>query len=224
MFDNLLLLLLITEMEGTLKITSFNCKGFKYRNYNYINDIFKSFNILMLQETWLYNFEHCNFVSKIPNCNYHAVSGMNEADMSRVGRPYGGVAIIWHKGLRLSFAPIVTNSHRLCSVKVKTNDCDTVIINVYMPNDNNSNESFIMYGDILSEISSIMTTYVNCNFIIGGDFNIDPNRLGSRNLTLFNDFLEYETLSCVTFNIVENNITYEGTLSENSFLDHFFSW
>ena len=47
-------------------------------------DIFKSCNILMLQETWLYDFEHCNFVSKIPNCNYQAAYGMDEVDMSLV--------------------------------------------------------------------------------------------------------------------------------------------
>ena len=84
-------------MEGNLKITSYNCNGFKQRNYEYVNEIFKKCNILMLQETWLYNFEHNNFMKEIPNCQYYAISGMDDADVSRVGRPYGGVSILWKK-------------------------------------------------------------------------------------------------------------------------------
>ena len=74
-------------MECNLNITSYNCNGFKNRNYEYVNEIFKKCNILMLQETWLYNFQHKNFSKIIPNCQYYAVSAMDEANLSRMGRP-----------------------------------------------------------------------------------------------------------------------------------------
>ena len=77
-------------MECELKFASFNCNGFKNRNYDYIRDIFKDCDILLLQETWLYNFEHTNFPKIIPECNYFAVSGMDESQITHVGRPYGG--------------------------------------------------------------------------------------------------------------------------------------
>ena len=37
-------------MECELKFASFNCNGFKNRNYDYIRDIFKDCDILLLQE------------------------------------------------------------------------------------------------------------------------------------------------------------------------------
>ena len=163
-------------MEGNLKITSYNCNGFKFRNYGYVNEIFKKCDILMLQETWLYNFEHKNFMKEIPNCQYYAISGMDDADVSRVGRPYGGVSILWKKELKLTFVPIETNSDRICATHVNNSDCKFIIINVYMPNDDETEESFNMYGDILSEISSIINIHDESTLIIGGDFNVDSRR------------------------------------------------
>ena len=130
------------SMECNLNITSYNCNGFKDRNYHYVNEIFKKCNILMLQETWLYNFQHKNFSKIIPNCQYYAISAMDETNVSRLGRPYGGVAILWNKGLKLAFVPIVTNSFRLCAVNVKTNTFNIILINFYMPDDDNSEDSF----------------------------------------------------------------------------------
>ena len=52
------LILILLGMDRELNIVSFNCAGFKHRNYDYINDIFKDSDILFLQETWLYSFEH----------------------------------------------------------------------------------------------------------------------------------------------------------------------
>ena len=221
LFCIFILILLFTEMECKLKITSFNCQGFKFRNYNYIREIFNKCNILMLQETWLFNFEHINFIKEIPNCQYFAISDMNEADVSRVGRPKGGIAFLWHKNLKLSFVPLETNSNRLNALTVKSDDCNIMLINVYMPNDNDTEESYNVYGDILSEISSIMHSHDYSNIIIGGDFNVDYGRTNSRNLNLFKEFLVLETLTCATFDIIENNYTRIGSLGEKSFIDHF---
>ena len=213
-------------MESNLKITSYNCNGFKSRNYDYVSEIFNTCKILMLQETWLYDFQHINFKKVMPNSQYYAVSAMNEAEVSRVGRPYGGVAILWHtgltlNGLKLTFIPIVTNSLRLCAVNIKSNSCNIMLINVYMPTDDNSDENFNIYGDILGEISSIIAAHADCEFIIGGDFNVDFSRIHSRNLNLLKDFLEIETLNCATLEIAENNFTRVGSLGEKSFIDHF---
>ena len=67
-----------------LKITSFNCQGFKDRNYNYIIDLFNDCNILLLQETWLYNFEHNNFNNILLSSQHHAVSAMDEEIVGRI--------------------------------------------------------------------------------------------------------------------------------------------
>ena len=124
-----------------LKITSFNCSGFKPRNYDYIRDIFNKCEILLLQETWLYNFETNLSNSNIPDCQFHAISAMDESDITRVGRPYGGCAILWKNNLALSITPIVTISNRLCVVLIKSDNLNVILCNVYMPGDNNTQKS-----------------------------------------------------------------------------------
>ena len=56
-------------------------------------------------------------------------------------------------------------------------------INVYMPNDDNSVSNYDTYGDILSEISSIICGYEH-DIILGGDFNVDFSRNNSNSLNL----------------------------------------
>ena len=64
------------NMAGKLKITTFNCQGFKDRMYDYVKEVFLKCDIMLLQETWLYNFEHTNFTNIIPNSQFHAISSM----------------------------------------------------------------------------------------------------------------------------------------------------
>ena len=60
--------------DRQMKISSYNCAGFK-GNCDYINKtVFKNCDILLLQETWLYNFEFNLFNETVKNCQYHAVS------------------------------------------------------------------------------------------------------------------------------------------------------
>ena len=45
--------------KGTLDLNllSFNIKGFKERNFDYVRELYNKYDFLMLQETWLYKFE-----------------------------------------------------------------------------------------------------------------------------------------------------------------------
>ena len=206
-------------MAGKIRISSFNCEGFKYRNYDYIKNIFEKCDILLLQETWLYNFQFNEYNKVLNRCNYHSVSAMDETNIGRIGRPYGGCAIIWHSKLKLTFTPITTNSTRICAVSVTSDNVKIIIISVYMPTDEDIN--FIPYGDVLDEISSIISSYDNFEFIIGGDFNVDYKRTASKNLDLFKCFIREEQLTCVTLPIADNNYTRIDTLNNKSFIDHF---
>ena len=65
-----------------LCVKSFNCKGFKPRNYSYIKKVFEDASILLIQEHWLYNFEFEHFSKILTNSSYHAKSSMQDK------RPY----------------------------------------------------------------------------------------------------------------------------------------
>ena len=45
------ILILYLMMAGSINITSYNCEGFKYRNFDYLNTVFNKCDILLLQET-----------------------------------------------------------------------------------------------------------------------------------------------------------------------------
>ena len=75
----------------TLRLCSFNVKGFKPRNYDFIVKTFKLCDIMFLQETWLYNHEQKSMENILPDANIFLRSSMDVTDIDRQGRPYGGV-------------------------------------------------------------------------------------------------------------------------------------
>ena len=96
-------------------IPSFNCAGFK-GNHEYINKtVFKNCDILLLQETWLYNFEFNLFNEKVKNCQYHAVSAMDESDIGRVGRPKGDCNCLAQKSGTINTTNRHKNTKIMCS-------------------------------------------------------------------------------------------------------------
>ena len=80
----------------TLTFVSYNATGFKERNYEFLKSIFSKCDVLMLQETWLYNFQQHNITNVLKDSQVHAVSAMRDDDVGRTGRPYGGCAVVWH--------------------------------------------------------------------------------------------------------------------------------
>ena len=118
--------------------------------------------------------------------------------------------------------PIKTMSTKICSVQVKSKHFSLVIINVYMPCDDNKDVNVYMYGDVLSEVSSIISLYNDENeIIIGGDMNVDYSRIESINLSILKHFVTDENLSCATLPIVNNNYTRISSNGDKSFLDNF---
>lgn len=205
------------EVTG-LKLTSFNCSGFKNRNYEYLHDVYSKCDILFLQETWLYDFQHSIIESVCVDSNYHAISAMDEGNIGQVGRPYGGCAIVWHRHLGVACHPVKTSSTRLCAVTVDAGVHKLLCVSVYMPNDDNSNASHNIYGEVLCELSTLISIYDNYNLIIGGDFNVDLRR-PSRNLDLFTHFTNQEKL----INVPSKELiyTFESSIGSRSKIDHF---
>ena len=90
---------------GFTSIASYNCKGFKARNYPFIQDLFKKCTFLCIQEHWLYKCEFNNISKVIPKSAHHAVSSMQDDEFVR-GRPYGGTAIIYRANIDAIVTPV----------------------------------------------------------------------------------------------------------------------
>ena len=66
-------------MKHTLDIVTYNVKGFKPRNYNYLDEIFNKCDMLLLQETWLAEEE---FIRRFKNdFPYSECISSNKLDM-----------------------------------------------------------------------------------------------------------------------------------------------
>ena len=101
-----------TLNKEDLNIKTFNCKGFKARNYSYVSKLFEDVSLLLIQEHWLYRFEFDNFSKVLNNAIFHAQSSMDENRLRR-GRPYGGTAILYKSNINANITPIETSTPRL---------------------------------------------------------------------------------------------------------------
>ncbi|XP_063847689.1 uncharacterized protein LOC135092872 [Scylla paramamosain] len=105
-------------------------------------------------------------------------------------RPYDGCAVVWRRGLVLDFQPLTTTSKCLCAV-VAHSQCDRLLlVSMYMPNDDNCDRSFEIFGEVLNELSAMINLYDGYD-IIAGDFNVDFYRR-SHNADLLKLFLNEE--------------------------------
>ena len=91
------------------------------------------------------------------------------------GRPSGGSAIIWSKSLNIDISLKVSCENYLLS-ELSFNDVKIVLVNMYMPYDNRSNEVKIEYQQILGDLEAAIDSLNNRNILCVGDFNADPNR------------------------------------------------
>ena len=205
-----------------LNIISFNCKGFKNRNYSYLKSLSNKCDFLLLQETWLYKSEDYVIKNVLNNFDFCSVSSMDESNINHKGRPFGGCMVLWKNSLDLTINHINVNNNRICAVEVinKNND-KLLLLSVYMPVNDNSPSSILEFGDTLNEISALYQLYSDHKIIIGGDFNVDFNK-NSLNNDILDNFCETEGVVS-EFHLFQNlvNFTYESTMGHKSYIDHF---
>ena len=175
-----------------LKIISYNCQGFKNRNFDYINNIYKDSSVLLLQETWLHDFDSSKITTVLPGSCCHALSSMDARVLSR-GRDYGGTAVVWRSDLNLKVTPLATASPRLCAVTMESASVMLLVMSVYMPVDERQNQG--EYNEVIEDINSLVNEYEDFNVIIGGDFNTDIIRNNERS-RIFMQWNEAMDLMC----------------------------
>ena len=118
------------------------------------------------------------------------------SDNINIGRPYGGVAIIYRSNINCNVKVIETISNRLLLCYVEYKDYNSIILcNVYMPTNTTSNN--YEFNEILLEVTSVMQIYSGCDIIFTGDFNCNMNSNDVRT-SFFKEFLEINELNYPT--------------------------
>ena len=97
-------------------------------------------------------------------------SSVNSEYLILTGRPHGGLAVLWRK--TLGCVKTKKYSDRIYGIE-PTGSHKLVILNVYLPYDDNSFESLDNFRQILVEISAIIQDSNTNEVIVMGDFNAD---------------------------------------------------
>ena len=208
------------SVDMNLSIVSFNIKGLKPRNYDYLQILFHKFDFLLIQETWLFDFEYENISKILPKSSFIGKSAMNENEIGRLGRPFGGCMILYKNSCLLPVSQVHTNSARLCGATIVTKSFRILLISLYMPCDENTNNSASDYIDVLNEMSALFNTYDGFKIIVGGDFNVDFVR-NSFNTKLLIDFMDSESLININSVFKNNEYTFESYNGSRSLVDYF---
>jgi len=119
-----------------LNILSLNRHGFNMGTLRYLQDKCVSFDVILLQETWLSNDNSGRLDYISPDFVVMHSSAMEQKlhNDYLVGRPYGGTAVLYNKRLLCSVKRIETNNCRCTAVKLSFKSAtDLVVSSVYMP-------------------------------------------------------------------------------------------
>ena len=96
-------------------ISSHNCHGLNTAKLAYVNKLFAESDFVFLQEHRLYN-DDLPSLAKIDSSQlYHSCSSMCDTKLAS-GRPFGGVAILWHSRLNKMIKVYKQFSTLLCRV------------------------------------------------------------------------------------------------------------
>ncbi|XP_026331752.1 uncharacterized protein LOC113239102 [Hyposmocoma kahamanoa] len=153
---------------------SFNCKCFK-RSIDLIRNLCKTADVVALQETWLLPHDLPLVGTVSESFEYTCKSAVDTSVGIRKGRPFGGVALLWRKGIFDAVAVLNCNSVRLAAIRVTIEKRSVIIFSIYMPNDDSTVVSNTEFVGCLAEIDAIIENNDVHDVLMLGDFNAHPH-------------------------------------------------
>ena len=204
----------------SLSIATYNMQGFRAATIPYLTHLLNLFDIVYVQEHWLFESQFHLFKDKFPDTSSHCVSAM---DSSRIhhGRGFGGCAIIWKSVLDCKVQPVQLQNTRACGVKVTLGDTSMFLSCLYLPCDDNVMNP--VYSDVLNEVFSSSACHESDFLILGGDLNTDLSRIMSPSTRALETRCADENMVCVQkLNMCDIDYTYESKANgSRSCIDHF---
>jgi hypothetical protein len=156
--------------ESVIRVASFNCKNI-HTCGNDLKQLFDQNDIIMLQETWLYEFELTTLASLHSEFYAKGITAIDHETDIHVGRPHGGLAILWRKSISKFCKIIEYNDNRLLGLELNSGNTVVLLVNVYMPYNSPSNhEDFLFY---LHKIEHIISSHSSPYCYVIGDINAD---------------------------------------------------
>lgn len=166
----------------TLTFVSFNCY-FVSRSLNDIQNICKESDVVALQETCLLPHDIPVLGTISNDFEYTGKSAVDTSTGPLIGRPYGGVAILWRKGIFDSVTIIKCTNDRIVAIRANIGQRAILVFSVYMPTDSLTN--LPIFTDVLGEINAIIDNENVESVFILGEFNAHPQELFYNELMAF---------------------------------------
>jgi exonuclease III len=199
-------------------ITSFNCKNLK-SSADEVKELLMNCDILLLQETWLFESESVLLGQLNKDFYYKGISAMDTEAGIITGRPYGGLGLLWRKSLSLKCSPLLYNDTRLLGIELTCCNKKLLLINAYLPyccTDNT--EEFLLY---LSKIDSMIVSSDTAYVMVIGDFNADPSAVSHRFGKELSAYCAKENLVISDMVHLHDSYTYvNASVGVTSWLDH----
>ena len=153
-----------------------------------LHSLCEEHDIVCLQETWLAKNE-LPLLSNINN-NFigNGISSIDDESQINVGRPFGGVGIMWRKQLNTCCKFKTYDCNRIIGLEIDTDNFSILVLCVYLPFDSSDNyDDFMFY---LAKILQIVEEFRSPYVYVCGDFNANlkkPSRYGKELTKLCND-------------------------------------
>ena len=154
--------------QTKLKIASYNSRGFK-SSKDCVSDLFSDIDIIALQEHWLNTSEFTLFPLVAEDVQYYSTSPM-EMDEIKMGRPHGGVALLWHRRHQHAVFPVHSVSKRSVAATVRTNRGIILVTALYLPVDYGNRESAEEYDSELAFLEGLLESVEYNEVILRGGF------------------------------------------------------
>ena len=157
-------------MAVQIRLVSFNCRGLNssLKELQEICDVAK---IICLQEHWLSKQQLVTLSTIHENFKSTGASPLDAEQTLLTGRPYGGVAILWHNSLDAMITIINLNDDWMCGISVNTGTKKFIILCVYLPYE--CRDNLDKYIFCLSRLVSVIDACDSSSVYIIGDFNND---------------------------------------------------
>lgn len=168
---------------SSLRIVSYNCRNVK-SSIPDITRLCDNFDIILLQEHWLQQCE-LDMLNNINGLFYGRGFSAMKADEMFVGRPFGGLGVLWRKSLCWDSVVVDSIDKSVMICKFTANLITFNVINVHCPRAADLIDNTVDYLDTLGLIANCLSS-LSGDVIIMGDFNASRQ----------NKFIDYVLTFC----------------------------
>ena len=181
-----------------LKIGSLNVKNVE-TNEAYTRKLLKSYDVLAVQEHWLFSFQLSSFDKQLTSDHSYSKAVDTDDPLLPTQKPrgYGGVAILYRKNMAFKIKKQVHGDNRIIVIAIQSSP-PLCICNVYMSSRNSKGNSKAddSYQNSLDQLEEILNTYTKIHAVmLLGDFNASlKQRKGNNQDLQLSSFVDRNSL------------------------------